>query len=134
MARNNGRNDSTGTLALLGLAGLVGYALLAGRSSGGQARRAFIPASVGAPSSAQAPAGGTGGNQTSGGGGGETPQSASAEDTSGGPGLPSGGDDAYSQAARDYYELDDTPSAPFGQVGEAQDRVEQINSGETVGL
>ena len=101
---------------------LVGVAFLFLRGGGGSRGNLNIefPSDAGLTGSGSQPPTGGGG----GGGGGST--SAEGPVPTDETTLPSGGNDALSNAAREYYSYDTTPSAPFGSVGQSASRAQRL--------
>ena len=136
MAMNN--SDSLQSFAAIGA--LIGVAFLMLRRAGGRTQVVTTPALERfqrATSGIARPGNGsmTGGGSSGSSGGGSSGSLVGSDDND--PvsnDLPTGGDDPLSDAAREYYNTDYTANAPFGEVGQAEDRVDQINNGDIVGL
>jgi len=148
MAANN--DDSLQSLAAIGA--LIGVAFLMLRGSGGRPQVVSTPAldrflnatsGIARPGSGGMTGGGSSGSSGGNSGGGSSGSSGgglsgslvgSDDNDPISNDLPTGGDDPLSNAAREYYDTDYTANAPFGAVGQAEDRVDQINNGDIVGL
>jgi len=121
MAHNDGGNDSTGIIALLGLAGLGFLFLSSGRSQ-----------ASGNPNTPRFP----NPSMASGSAGGSTPQTQSTDsgDTAESSNTGGGDDQILEEAHRPYFEDESTPNIPFGDIGRATSRAERVSEGVQVGL
>ena len=129
MAHNDGGNDSTGIIALLGL---VGLGFLFFSSGGSQASgnpnpppfpNLSMPGGFDRESTAQTRSTDSGDE----GAGGDTGESSN---TGGG-----GGDDQIlEERHRPYFEHESTPNIPFGDIGRSTSRAERVSEGTKVGL